>query len=75
MSFSDGKCTVTFQRCYSWYEIYVDNALILHHLSETDADEIMRNLRKNKLISPREFSNYLREKKPAQKDKKIQDFA
>lgn len=38
---------IEFQKIYSWYEVYINNTLILHHLSKTDAEELIKACIKN----------------------------
>ncbi len=38
---------IEFKKIYSWYEVYIDNTLILHHLSTADAEELIKVCIKN----------------------------
>lgn len=33
--------TITIKKVYSWYDVYVDNRMILHHISEHDKNDIL----------------------------------
>lgn len=35
------KSTITIKKVYSWYDVYVDNRMILHHISEQDKNDIL----------------------------------
>lgn len=32
--------------CYSWYNVYIDNTLILHHINQKSIDDIIEALHK-----------------------------
>ena len=37
---------IKIKSCYSWYNVYIDNLLILKHISAKDVQDIIKKLHK-----------------------------
>ena len=37
---------IKIKSCYSWYNVYIDNLLILKHISTKDVKDIIKKLHK-----------------------------
>ena len=42
-------------KVYTWYDVYVNNTMILHHLSEQDINDI-KKADKNNIIQYKEYN-------------------
>ena len=38
--------TITIKKIYSWYDVYVNDRMILHHITEQDKDDILKTAEK-----------------------------
>jgi hypothetical protein len=38
---------IIIKKCFSWYDVYIDNMMILHHISEQDKIDILKAAEKS----------------------------
>ncbi len=41
----DGK-RIEFRAVYSWFDVYINNTMVLHHISKEDADSLINSIKK-----------------------------
>lgn len=41
--FTDGQ-RIELKAVYSWFDVYVNNIMILHHISKEDADSLINSI-------------------------------
>lgn len=39
---------IEIRKVYSWYDVYIDHTMILHHINEEDAKDIINAIKKAK---------------------------
>jgi len=44
--FSNGQ-RIEIVAAYSWFDVYVNNTMVLHHINREDADSLINALRKH----------------------------
>jgi uncharacterized FlgJ-related protein len=42
-----GDDMIIIKKCFSWYDVYIDNMMILHHISEQDKIDILKAAEKS----------------------------
>ncbi len=45
---SNGSC-IEIVAVYSWFDVYVSNTMVLHHISKDDVDDIIKAIRLPKI--------------------------
>lgn len=43
---ADGK-NIEIRAVFSWFDVYINNTMILHHISQEDADSLIKAIKKS----------------------------